>query len=76
MSPRLRSKLPTLRTVHLLLAPALIFIAANLDRQYQTDFWHHLARGQQIVAQGRVVDVDLFTFTMLGHPLRDANWMT
>jgi hypothetical protein len=73
---RLRPKLPTICTVHLFLAPALIFIAACLDRQYQTDFWHHLARGQQIVRLGRILDVDVFTFTVAGAPLRDANWLT
>jgi hypothetical protein len=76
VTARLRLKLPTIRTVHLLLAPALIFIAACLDRQYQTDFWHHLARGQQIVRLGRLLDVDVFTFTVAGAPLRDANWLT
>src|SRR5438105_5479584 len=62
--------------VRLLLAPSLVFIAANLDRQYQTDFWHHLTRGRAIVAAGRLVDVDLFTFTIHGQRLRDANWLT
>jgi hypothetical protein len=71
-----RNKLPSIRTVHLLLAPALIFIAACLDRQYQTDFWHHLARGQQIIRLHHLLDIDVFTFTVAGSQLRDANWLT
>ena len=36
----------------LLLAPALIFVATAIDRNYQTDLWHHLARGRLIAAEG------------------------
>jgi hypothetical protein len=53
-----------------------VFIATGSDRGYQTDFWHHLARGREIVQSGRLVDVDLFTCTVPGAPLRDANWLS
>ncbi|MDB5291287.1 MAG: hypothetical protein JWL69_2528 [Phycisphaerales bacterium] len=59
-----------------MVAPVLAFVAASMDRGYQTDFWHHLARGREIVRQGIVVDADAFTFTAGGHLLRDANWLT
>ncbi len=36
--------MPTGAWVRALIAPALIFIATGIDRSYQTDFWHHLAR--------------------------------
>src|SRR5947209_17119031 len=73
--PRLpRLPLPTGRWVRALLAPALVFVAASLDRNYQTDLWHHLARGRAIVAEGRLLDADRFTFTVAGRPLQDANW--
>jgi hypothetical protein len=56
------------------LAPALVFIAAAIDRNYQTDLWHHLARGRLIAAEGRMINDDRFTYTVGGRPLQDANW--
>ncbi len=41
--------LPTDRWVRYLLGPALVFIAVAMDRNYQTDLWHHLARGRVLV---------------------------
>src|SRR3954467_12773923 len=58
-----------------LLAPALVFIATCMDRNYQTDLWHHLARGRAIVAEGRLLDHDRFTFTAHGQPVQDVNWV-
>lgn len=66
--------LPTDRWTRLLLAPALVFIATLVDRNYQTDLWHHLARGRAIVMEGRLIDEDRFTYTVLGRPLQDVNW--
>jgi len=51
-------------------------MAAGLDRGYQTDLWHHLARGREIVGSGQIVNKDLFTFTIAGQDIRDANWLT
>src|SRR5688572_7410756 len=49
----------------------------SVDRGYQTDFWHHLARGRQIAEGGLAsANVDAFTFTVSGQPIRDANWLT
>jgi hypothetical protein len=59
-----------------LLAPALVFIATAVDRNYLTDFWHHLARGRAMVERGGLVDEDLFTYTVHGQPLQDNNWLT
>jgi hypothetical protein len=71
----LRLPRPTDRWTRFLLAPALVFIATCIDRNYQTDLWHHLARGRAIVAEGRLVDTDRFTFTMAGKPFQDVNWL-
>jgi hypothetical protein len=57
------------------IAPALVFIATATDQQYLADFWHHLARGQAIVTQGRLLNQDQFTYTVAGRPFIDANWL-
>lgn len=59
-----------------LLAPVIVFVATSVDRSYQTDFWHHLARGRAIAEQGRLVNEDLFTYTVAGQPFQDNNWLT
>lgn len=56
--------------------PAVAFIALCLDRGYQSDFWQHLARGMQIVAQGHVLHRDPFSFLTQNQVIRDANWLT
>jgi hypothetical protein len=66
--------LPTDRWTRALLVPALVFIATAVDRNYQTDLWHHLARGRAIVTEGRLLDADRFTYTVSGQPLQDVNW--
>jgi hypothetical protein len=65
---------PTDRLVRALLAPALVFIATGIDRNYQTDLWHHLARGRAIVEEGKLLNEDRFTYTVPGLPFRDVNW--
>ena len=57
-----------------MLAPALVFIATAVDRNYQTDLWHHLARGRAIVTEGRLLNNDRFTYTVYGQPFQDVNW--
>src|SRR5262245_3111843 len=54
----------------------LAFVALVTNRDYLCDFWHHLARGRAIVQQGRLVNEDLYTFTVAGQPLVDLNWLT
>jgi len=66
----------TLHTVRLAAVPAAAFIAACLDRGYQTDYWQHLARGRLIAREGAVVSVDRFTYTVAGQPFQDNNWLT
>jgi hypothetical protein len=66
--------LPTDYWTRALLAPALVFIATAVDRNYQTDLWHHLARGRAIVTEGQLLNVDHFTYTVQGQPLQDVNW--
>src|SRR5947209_9213982 len=76
MPPPARLPLPTNAWARLLLAPAVVFIATAVERNYQTDFWHHLARGRAIVEQGSLVNRDLFTYTVHDQPFQDANWLT
>jgi hypothetical protein len=66
--------LPTDRWLRYLLVPALVFIAVAMDRNYQTDLWHHLARGRVLVEEGRLLDEDRFTFTIPGRAFQDSNW--
>jgi hypothetical protein len=66
---------PTDRLVRALLVPAAVFIATSVDRNYQTDLWHHLARGRVLVEEGTLLDNDRFTFTVGGKPFRDVNWL-
>lgn len=66
---------PTDRLMRALLAPALVFIATAIDRNYQTDLWHHLARGRAYVETGVLLDEDCFTFTVAGTTFRDVNWL-
>jgi len=73
----LKRFLPTGNWVWACLPPALVLIATGLDRNYQTDLWHHLARGRAMAEQGRLVHEDLFAFTIDGQPIHaDANWLT
>jgi hypothetical protein len=62
--------------VRALFAPALVFIACCIGRAYQTDLWHHLARGKVIVEEGKILDEDRFTYTIPGQPFQDVNWLT
>src|SRR5881227_3368596 len=62
--------------VRALLAPALVFIACGIDRNYQTDLWHHLARGRVIAEEGRILNEDRFTFTVAGERFQDVNWLS
>src|SRR3954453_8110862 len=68
--------LPSDRWVRLLLAPVFVFIACGIDRNYQTDLWHHLARGRVIATEGRLLDEDRFAYTDTRKPFQDVNWLS
>src|SRR5947208_3356777 len=68
--------LPTDAWVRALLAPALVFIACGIDRNYQTDLWHHLARGRVIATEGHLLDHDRFTYTIPGESFQDVSWLS
>ncbi len=69
--------LPTAAWTRALFAPVLLFVATSVDRNYQTDFWHHLARGRAMAARGEMVDRDLFSCTVPpDQSFQDANWLT
>jgi hypothetical protein len=57
------------------LAPALVFIATATDQSFLLDFWQHLARGRAMLAQGKLIDQELFTFTVPGRQFEDVNWL-
>lgn len=67
---------PTDAWVRFLLPMVLVFAAQASDGQLLADFWHHLARGQWILEQGRLLDEDIFTYTVAGTSFRDVNWLT
>jgi hypothetical protein len=68
--------LPTAAWTRALFAPVLMFVATSIDRNYQTDFWHHLARGRAIAERGSMVDHDLFTYTVPPEQMfQDVNWL-
>jgi hypothetical protein len=58
------------------LVPVLAFMALATEPHYLADFWHHLTRGRAIVADGRLLDEDRFTFTVPGQPFQDVNWLS
>lgn len=60
----------------MLLAPAMIFMVTALDRGYQTDLWHHLARGREIWQDRAILNHDIFTYTVADQPIVDNNWLT
>ena len=76
MTQSLKNLLPTNDWVRAAMVPAVVFIALAADRGYLADFWHHLARGQAIVQQGRMVNEDIFTFTVRGRHFQDVNWLS
>src|SRR5436190_773807 len=61
--------------VRALFAPALLFIFCGIDRNYQTDLWHHLARGRVIVEEGQLLNEDRFSYTVHGEHFQDVNWL-
>jgi hypothetical protein len=65
---------PDDRWVRWLLVPAIVFISQAISDTYLLDFWHHLARGREIVTSGRLLDHDIFTYTVAGRPFQDVNW--
>lgn len=76
MTGVLRACLPTPTWLRHAIVPVLAFVATVTDHGYLADFWHHLARGRAIAAQGALVNRDLFTCTVAGQPLQDVNWLT
>ncbi len=75
MSVRFRLPLPTGNWMYFLLAPVLLFVSTSIDRNYQSDLWHHLARGRAILAEGRLLDTDRFTYTVADTGFQDNNWL-
>jgi hypothetical protein len=68
--------LPNINWVRAIVCPAVVFIAMNMDRGYQTDFWHHLARGREIAIAGTIPDAESMVFTVAGESVRDPNWLS
>jgi hypothetical protein len=70
----MRLPLPTDNWVRALLAPALVFCATAMDRNYQTDLWYHLACGRVAVHEGAAADIDRFSCTIAGQPFENVTW--
>src|SRR5207247_455255 len=64
------------RWVRWLLVPAIVFISQATNDAYLVDFWHHLARGREMVRTGQLLDHDIFTYTVPGRYFLDVNWLT
>jgi hypothetical protein len=76
MMHRLQRWAPTDTWVRWAIVPILVFVAMSVNGHYLKDFWHHLARGQAMAQQGRIVNHDLFTYTVAGQEFQDVNWLT
>lgn len=76
MSTLVHCCLPTNNLARALVVPALVFIATATNRNYLTDFWHHLARGRAMVEYGGIIPHEPFTYTIGGQSVRDPNWLT
>jgi hypothetical protein len=72
----MRLSAPTSGWILASVPPVLVFLVTALDREYQYDLWHHLARGRAIVTQGHLVNTDQFSYTVAGQPFQDVNWLT
>jgi hypothetical protein len=71
-----RLPLPTTAWVRAALAPALIFIAAGINRNFLADFWHNLNRGRALVTGGGLGVPDESACTVPGRVFQDANWLS
>lgn len=58
----------------LVLAGAFALSLLYAIRVWCPDAWWHLATGRWMVANGRIPDVDPFSFTAQGQPWNDVNW--
>lgn len=68
--------LPSNRLARGCVAPAVVFIATATNRNYLTDFWHHLARGRAMFHCGSILPYETSSFTIGGSAVRDPNWLT
>jgi hypothetical protein len=59
--------------VLIVVASALHFLGG---RAADPDLWGHLKYGEQILAQGRVPKVDVFSYTAPGQPFYDHEWLS
>ena len=68
---------PGLRAALLLLAPLLLFTFARFfSVPTDPDYWWHVRTGQYIVETRSVPRVDLYSYTVAGHPWVSQEWLT
>jgi hypothetical protein len=61
----------------LLLASTLLVIAAMvIEPVIDVDYWWHVQTGRWILAHHRLPSSDLFTYTAIGHPWTDHEYLT
>lgn len=54
----------------------LLLLAALLVQPiYQPDFWWHVQMGELVLAEGRVPQADLFSYTVPGRPFLYQSWL-
>jgi hypothetical protein len=76
MRGSLRLPLPTDAWVRAALAPALIFMAAGINRNFLADFWHNLNRGRALVTGGGLGVPDESALSVPQRVFQDANWLS
>ncbi|HXD91378.1 MAG TPA: hypothetical protein VNU00_10005 [Candidatus Binataceae bacterium] len=60
-------------------APAMAFllvVIANAQRLTDPDLWGHLRFGQAVLTAHHLVRTDPYSYTALGHPWRNHEWLT
>jgi hypothetical protein len=58
-----------------LVALVLLVLACGVRKIRAPDYWWQLATGRWIVANGRIPEVDVFTYTVDGAPYLDIHWL-
>jgi hypothetical protein len=53
----------------------LLVLVSGVRRIRAPDYWWQLATGRWIVENGRIPDVDVFTYTVKGAPYLDIHWL-
>ncbi len=75
-SAKRRFLAPDLATTFALVALALVAFRPLIMTISPHDFWWHLAEGRRIATEGRVPQIDYFSYTQYGKPFFDQMWLS